>query len=171
MVAVLLITLPAVAAVIVRWWAHPLDAAGLAAVTVVMGVLTVIDVRQHRLPDTVVVPLTVAVSAFVAGHALAEGEPAGLVVPVAAGLGASTLFFLGWLAGGVGLGDVKLVFPLVLLVRWIGGDALWAAVLVTASVGGVAAVTVMMAGRGRSHRMAYGPYLAAGAVAGMLTGP
>lgn len=161
----------AVVSVVLRWWTLPLDAVALGAVTATLGILSVIDLREHRLPNAVVGPLTLAVVAFLAGHALAEAAPSALVPPLLTGLGASGLFYLGWWAGGLGLGDVKLVFPLVALLRWAGGGALTTAVAVTALVGGVAAVVIMAGGRSRPRRMAYGPVLAAGAVAGLLVGP
>jgi leader peptidase (prepilin peptidase)/N-methyltransferase len=132
-----------------------------------------IDLREHRLPNRLVVPgigiglLTWAI------ESLATGRP--VLTPIVAG-SASALFLLALCVfGGIGMGDVKLAAAI--------GLASWAPFVGVLSpvigflVGGVASV-VLIAGRGRANthdsandsakvrrldkRMAFGPYLLAG---------
>ncbi len=124
-----------------------------------------IDLREHRLPNRIVVP-GIAVGLVAAGLSwAATGEPP--LIPLAAAGATAGLLFLLSLGGGIGMGDVKLA---VLL-----GLASPAVAIALASpvagflLGGVAASIVMirglLAGRGRAAgraHLAFGPYLLAG---------
>ena len=120
----------------------------------VLAALTRIDVREHRLPDRLTLPL------LVLGLALAAGRTAS--VPFAELAGASAGFLLFWALGevhyrlrgieGLGLGDAKL---LAAAGAWLGWRDLPALILI-AALGGLAAAFLHWDRR----RIAFGPWLA-----------
>lgn len=134
---------------------------GVALVPVV-----VIDLEHKLIPDIIVLPA--------AGLCLAiaiASNPREWWVSVAAALGAAGFLFLLWLVhpGGMGLGDVKLA----LLLGAVLGASVVPALLV-AFAGGAALGVVLLARYGsRARKMAvpFGPFLAAGALAGLWFGP
>jgi len=118
----------------------------LAAVT---PALVLADLRSHRLPNRMVVP----------------GIGVGLVavalqwswVPLAAGLAYGGALYLMSLAGGIGMGDVKLAT----LIGLAAGTATLDAAVAAFLLGGVAASIVLLR-RGRGARIPFGPWLLAG---------
>ncbi len=134
---------------------------GVALVPVV-----VIDLEHHLIPDIIVLP-----AAALCLAAAIAADPREWWVSVAAALGASGFLFLLWLVhpGGMGLGDVKLA---LLLGAVLGASVIPA--LLVAFAGGAALGVVLLARFGsRARKMAvpFGPFLAAGALAGLWFGP
>jgi leader peptidase (prepilin peptidase)/N-methyltransferase len=128
--------------------AGAIPAVALAAVT---PELVRVDLREHRLPNRMVVPGIVAgLVAAVAGWS---------ALPVLAGVAFAGFLWLLGLRGGVGMGDVKLAALLGLASPTLAVAV--AAPLVAFLLGGVAASTVLLR-RGRGHRIAFGPWLLAG---------
>jgi leader peptidase (prepilin peptidase)/N-methyltransferase len=128
--------------------------------------IVVIDLEHKLIPDIIVLPAAALCLAF----AIAA-DPREWWVSVAAALGASGFLFLLWLVhpGGMGLGDVKLA----LLLGAVLGASVVPALLV-AFAGGAALGVVLLARYGsRARKMAvpFGPFLAAGALAGLWFGP
>ena len=136
----------------------------LAAVT---PELVRVDLREHRLPNRMVVPgLAVGVAAAALSWVV-SGEPP--LVPLVAALATAALLAILGLGGGIGMGDVKLA-------ALIGLASPTIAIALTSPIaafllGGVAASIVLLrgvlAGRGREARrahLAFGPYLLAGYV-------
>jgi leader peptidase (prepilin peptidase) / N-methyltransferase len=138
----------------------------LAAVT---PELVRVDLREHRLPNRLVVPgigiglATWAVESLAVGHLV--------LTPIVAG-SASALFLLALCVfGGMGMGDVKLAATLG-LASWVPFVGVLSPV-VGFLLGGFASV-LLIARRGRAttrdgadtsghgNRMAFGPYLLAG---------
>lgn len=113
--------------------------------------LIVVDLREHRLPNRMVMPgLAVGLIA-----ALLQWSP----VPVIAGAAYAGFLLLLGLAGGIGMGDVKLaaLIGLASPTLVIGATAAVAAFV----LGGVAA-SIALVRRGRGTRIAFGPWLLAG---------
>jgi leader peptidase (prepilin peptidase)/N-methyltransferase len=142
------------------WGAVAAGALLLALVPVV-----VIDVRHRLIPDAVVLP-----AAAVALAAAVAADPARWWVPAAAALGAAGVLLVPWLArpAAMGLGDVKLALAM--------GAALGAAV-VPALAAAFAAAAAACAGlllrhgrRARGMAVPFGPFLAGGAVVGLVWG-
>ncbi|HEV7742864.1 MAG TPA: A24 family peptidase [Pseudolysinimonas sp.] len=131
----------------------------LAAVT---PALIRVDVREHRLPNRMVVPgLVVGLASALLGWTLLGCSP----FPVLAGLAFGGSLWLLVLAGGIGMGDVKLA-------ALIGFASPTPTVAVAAPViafltAGVVAVVVLIR-RGRSSRIAFGPFLLAGYFAAVV---
>lgn len=124
-----------------------------------------IDLREHRLPNRLVVP-GLLVGLVAAGLSWAvTGEPP--LIPLVAALATSGLLALLALGGGIGMGDVKLSGVLGLASPTVA--IALAAPVAGFLLGGVAASILMirglLAGRGReaarSH-LAFGPYLLLG---------
>ena len=144
-----------------------LDKQGLfaAAFVVVLGVLTVIDLEQRRLPNRIVLP-----GAVVALATQVALQPDRTLEWVLAAIGAALFFFVPLLfyPSGMGMGDVKLAFML--------GAALGTSVvvaLVVACFGVALAGIVLIVRHGASARkraVPFGPFLAGGAVIALFAG-
>lgn len=83
---------------------------------------------------------------------------------VAAAAGGAFFFFLAWVSkGGIGGGDIKLMFVLGL---WFGTIHLFRILCAGMILGGLAAACLLLfGGKGRKDRFAYGPYFAIAAMA------
>lgn len=123
------------------------------------------DYERHRIPNAVSYPAAAAAAAFC--WAWPDRTVADIAVGAAFALGAGGIFFgLGLLARGtgLGLGDVKLMLLIGLLLGWpVVMFALFGGVMLA----GIPAVALILRGRTGAH-FAYGPYLAAGGLVGLL---
>lgn len=147
----------------------PALAVFLAVVVLVSAWLAVVDFREHRLPNRIVGPLAVAVAAVLLLTGLAEDDLGRTGRAVGLGLMVSAFLLLANIIGGLGMGDVKYGFPMAATVGWFGWDALSVTIVITTLAGAVAAGAMLLAGRGRSYRLSYGPYMALGLVGGLLS--
>lgn len=142
------------------------DAVVAAALLVALVPVVVIDVRHRLIPDLVVLP-----AAAVATAAAVAADPGRWWAPGAAALGAAGFLLLPWLVHreAIGLGDVKLALLM--------GAALGASVVAALAVAfaAAAALAIVLAARfgARARRMAvpFGPFLAGGALVGLVWGP
>jgi leader peptidase (prepilin peptidase)/N-methyltransferase len=142
------------------------NAAGvIAAFTgAVLVVLSVIDLESHRLPNRIVLP-----SAALVLVARLATEPEHWAAWVGAGAGAFACLLALGLAypAGLGMGDVKLA---LLLGAALGGAVLTALFLGTLAAGLAGLVLLVRDGReARRRAIAFGPYLAFGAIVTLLT--
>jgi leader peptidase (prepilin peptidase) / N-methyltransferase len=131
----------------------------------VLVVLSVIDLRERRLPNRIVLPSAVLVLA--AQIARAPDQTAEWVL---AALGASLFLFLPLLVypAGMGMGDVKLAF---LLGAALGRDVVLALLIGLLASFGVA--VGLLAIRGASARrtfIPFGPFLSFGSVVALFVG-
>ena len=139
--------------------------------------LTMIDIDQQLLPDSITLPLLwlgIAVSLF---HSTASALPfADLKSSViGAMLGYSTLWCVYWLfrlltgKEGMGYGDFKL---LAALGAWLGWQMLPLVILLSALTGAVTGVAmILLLGRDRQLPIPFGPYLAVAGLIALLWGP
>lgn len=151
-------------------WANsgrgPLVALMIGLFAAVLVFLAVIDWKTHRLPNSIVLPLYP-----VLGLAVAGGVMTGAIAPAAALTGVISMgaaFIILWLfafvTGGLGFGDVKLGGLLGLVCGLESGyAAALGAVILPMILGGLVALPLMFAGRGK-HELAFGPYMVAGAL-------
>ncbi|MEU2716121.1 A24 family peptidase [Streptomyces sp. NPDC007205] len=135
--------------------------------------LAVVDLRVQRLPDPLTLPLAGAALALL-GLAALLPEHAGhwltaLYGALALGAGYYALYLIN--PAGMGFGDVKLAVGVGAVLGWYG----WSTVLLGAFAGfllgalyGGALVVVRRAGR--KSVIPFGPFLLAGALAGLLIG-
>jgi leader peptidase (prepilin peptidase)/N-methyltransferase len=115
------------------------------------------DVREHRLPNLLVVPgIAVGLLSCAAEWAITGQVP---LVPLAAGLTYAGFLLVLNLVGGLGMGDVKLGAALG-LASWNLSIAILSPV-VAFLVGGLVSVALLIAGR-RGQKIAFGPFLLAG---------
>ncbi|MQW74934.1 prepilin peptidase [Nocardioides sp. dk4132] len=155
-------------------WRVPL--VGLVPLVPVCVALAVIDWRTRLLPRLVVLPATGALLVLVVLDALVLGEPSDLVRPLAGLVAARSFFWVLWRvhSAGMGFGDVRLAALVGLALGWLG----WAELVVGMYAGfvlfAVPGLLVALVRRDRRvlRRAApYGPFLVAGALAGVLVGP
>ena len=141
------------------WVAIGPHVAGIPAlyVAAVAPELARIDIAEHRLPNRLVVPGLVVGLLAAAGSWLTTGVPP--LVPLVAAAAFGGLLFLFAIAGGMGMGDVKLAAVLGLASPT--SVIAFASPLLAFLLGGVGALVVLIA-RGRGTRIPFGPYLLAG---------
>lgn len=133
-------------------------------------VLAVIDAQTHRLPDVIVLPLyavvTIPLLYSAAAGTISWGDAgvAGICMAVMLAVMGAVHFFTN---GGLGFGDVKLSGAIGLVLGVYGGyETLLGGYVLPCLLGGATAFVMMFTGRGRGF--AFGPYLAAGALAVLL---
>lgn len=149
--------------------------AGPAILTAVFGLLLVVasstDFERRIIPNRITYPAIVA--ALVFAWAWPDRSLADIALGGAVALGvAAALFLFGILFGGAvgssatvfGLGDVKLIVLLGLLVGW---PAILAALFMGVLAAGIPSVVMLLSGRGRQV-FSYGPYLALGGLVVLL---
>ena len=148
--------LPLVAVGILATGVSPSTAAVvyLAAVT---PWITWYDLREHRIPNALVVPAIGLGLASCAGEWLASGRPP--IEPLVAGAGCTAFLLLLNLMGGMGMGDVKLGAALG-LASWSPSVAVLSPVIAF-FVGGIVSAVLLTLGR-RGARIAFGPFLLGG---------
>ena len=150
-------------------------AAGVGPVTVTLLYLAAVtpalvrsDLTVRRLPNRLVLPayvvFIVALVALVAQGVIAGQFP---VVAVLSGLGYFGLLFTLSLAGGMGMGDVKLAGALGLSAGMLGVEAAVVSPLIAFLAGGVAA-TITLARNARGTHIPFGPFILAGFWAAVL---
>lgn len=135
--------------------------------------LSWVDVREHRLPDALVLPSLVVAPVLVAAVSLARGQPGSLVRAVM-GMAASWLVFRLLRAvapAGLGRGDVKLAAWTGLLTAWLSWPTLVVGFVAAVGIGGVAAVVVLLRGGSRRTAVPFGPMLLGGAVLAAVSAP
>ncbi|MGG7465059.1 prepilin peptidase [Plantibacter sp. YIM 135347] len=123
---------------------RPVSAA-LVVIAVITPQLVRIDVREHRLPNRLLLPAIVMAVPSVIVDAFVSDLPVWL--PFATGLVWFGVFFLFALAGGLGMGDAKLGLLLGLVAGCFGPSITMLAAMLGVLFGGVGAVVVLVAAR------------------------
>ncbi|WP_312871245.1 prepilin peptidase [Streptomyces lonarensis] len=137
-----------------------------------MVAVTAVDLAVLRLPDVLTYPLALLAVAGLGVCALVGGDAGGSWARalLAGGALAGALLVLALInPRGMGLGDVKLSLALGVALGWYGWDVLVLGVFagfLLASVHAVHLVALRGAGRGTAFSM--GPFLAAGALVGLV---
>lgn len=157
-------------AILVGWsWVLPaalyLAAAGLA--------LTVIDVQHKRLPNAIVAPSYAVMVVLLAVPALAEGRWDDWIRALLGGLALFLVYLLLALVypAGMGMGDVKLAGVLGMPLAWVGWGALIVGGFLGFLFGAVVGGALMLVRKaGRRSKIPFGPFMIAGAAAGLLFG-
>lgn len=139
----------------------------------VLGAACCVDAVCHRLPDRLLGRAAlwlIAATVVRLGAEVVSGAPVGEAArPVgraalsALGVGL-IMYLLAMLPSGMGLGDVKLSALCALWLGQLSVEASVAGVMLGFLLGGLTAVVLLVLRRaGRKQRMAFGPYLGAGA--------
>lgn len=145
----------------------------------VLVVLSVIDLEHHLLPNKVVFPAVAAGWVGLALVAVTDGAPSDLLGGVVGAVIFGGFFLALELLGAVlgrtlmGGGDTNLAFLLGSFLGFLGGAGLTVlGMFLGFLIGGVASVgLVLLGGATRKTHVPFGPFLAAGAVVGVLWGP
>jgi leader peptidase (prepilin peptidase)/N-methyltransferase len=166
--AVVVLGLSAAVAVAVAYRTAPIQAVLLVAMVVVSTWLSVIDFREHRLPNRIVGPLALAVLVSVLAAGLIDDDLARSWRALGFGAALSAILLLANIVGGLGMGDVKYGFPMAATVGWFGWDALSIAVMITTVTAAGFAIVLLVRGGGRHQQLAYGPFMALGMAVGLL---
>ena len=149
----------------------PWRAVLLAPFAGLMVALSVIDIRHRRIPNRLVYPAVVIAAAVIVVGDLAGGGldvlDAGIGL-FAYGLGLLIIALIS--PAGMGMGDVKLVGLIGLVLGSIGLDLVAVAAAMGILLGGVGAIVALLAGAGRKSAIPFGPYLASGAVIAVFVG-
>lgn len=140
---------------------------GFVAVAVATWPLIAADVSEHRLPNKIVLPCYPIAAIGLAIHSIVTGNSPALAV--IASLGCVTVFALMHLLGGMGMGDVKLVGVLALLLGSLGVTSLMVGFASAFLFGAVAGGwTMATQHRAATHRIPFGPFLLVGFWLGVL---
>lgn len=153
-------------------WRVGMDAVlpALLAVTAAGTAISIVDLREKRIPNRMLLVAAPVVAVLLAAGLLLGGEPGRLLAVLAGAAAMFVLYFVIALIApaAMGMGDVKLAALLggalgaMGLTAWLGG--LLAAYL----VGGIVAVITLVAGRvGWRGSIPFGPWMVAGAVVGL----
>lgn len=143
----------------------------LAAAGVLLGY---IDVRARRLPDRFTLPSYGIAAALLAAAAPFTDDGLRRFLYALAGMALLYAVYLVQalaVSASVGWGDVKLAGVLGLGLGWFGKDAWLAGLLAISLLGAAGGLGVLIARRTRKGEFAYGPYMLAGALAGVLAFP
>lgn len=129
--------------------------------------LVFIDLRVHRLPNALTYPAAAGVAVFVVAQAAASGQwDSALRAGLVAALTVAFFLLVALLIRGLGLGDVKLIGSITLLLSWWGWGAVFTALFVAFVSAGVAGAVLVGLGRISPHgHLPMGPYLVAGTLA------
>ncbi|MGP4112560.1 prepilin peptidase [Streptomyces sp. 4N509B] len=143
----------------------------LAAPAVVL--LAAVDRAVQRLPDVLTLPLgaltVVGLAAAAPLSAAAGNWPRAVLGGLALGLVYLVLFLIS--PNGMGFGDVKLAVPVGVALGWYGWDVLFFGTFVGFLLAAGYGVVLVVAGRaGRRTAVPFGPFMALGALAGLILG-
>lgn len=136
-------------------------------------ILAAIDIREHRLPNRIVLPAFPVLAALFTVACLL-GTPWSRLLSAAVGGVAMFVFYALLRAlpgGGMGGGDVKLAGVLGMALGFAGWSALALGAFAGFILGGVYGTALLLAGRAqRSTAIPFGPWMLAGACVGLALG-
>lgn len=135
--------------------------------------LIVVDVRTHRLPNRIVLPTLAALLVLVATDAVVTGESSAMVRALLGMLVLCGFYALLRLISrsGMGGGDVKLAAVIGLVLGWHGWTELVVGAASAFVLGSLFALALILLRRADgATRIAFGPWMIAGAVFGVFIG-
>ncbi|MGW7330361.1 prepilin peptidase [Streptomyces sp. NPDC054840] len=135
--------------------------------------LALVDRAVHRLPDVLTLPLAAAAAALLGAAALAPGSAGSWRLALLGGgaLGAAYLLLHLINPAGMGFGDVKLALSLGVALGWYGWGVWSAGAFLGLLYGALYGMYVLLCGPDeRNQGYAFGPFMAAGALTGVLLG-
>ncbi|GGT34464.1 prepilin peptidase [Streptomyces chromofuscus] len=142
-------------------------------ITPVGVLLAVVDVRVRRLPDPLTLPLAAGTLALLAVAAQVPGNDGDWSAALLGALALSGFYQLLCLVnpGGMGFGDVKLAVGAGAVLGWYGWGAVLLGTFAAFASGAVyGGALVVLRKAGRKTAIPFGPFLLAGACAGLLLG-
>lgn len=132
--------------------------------------LAVVDAREHRIPDKVLLPLTLVVVSALTVVAIGIGEPQRILAGAIGATAMFSVFFILGLAGGIGFGDVKLAGLIGFYLAWLSPTTAIAGAVLAYVFAAPHAIVAIVRHRktGERARIAFGPYMIAGAATAVL---
>ncbi|WP_327285163.1 MULTISPECIES: A24 family peptidase [unclassified Streptomyces] len=143
------------------------------AVAPVLVLLGLVDLAVQRLPDVLTLPLAAATALGLGAAALLPGSggtwSGALLGGVALGAAYLVLFLIN--PAGMGLGDVKLALALGVTLGWYGWGVWAVGAFLGFLYGALYGLALVLRGpAGGRTAFAFGPFMAAGALTGVLLG-
>lgn len=135
--------------------------------------LAVVDAVVHRLPDVLTLPAAGAAAVLLGAAALLPGHQGSWTGALTGGLALAVVYFVLFLIrpDGLGFGDVKLALGLGIALGWYGWGVLFIGAFAGFLLGSVYGIGMMILRRaGRGTAMPFGPFMAFGALLGLLLG-
>ncbi|MFJ9976629.1 prepilin peptidase [Streptomyces cyaneofuscatus] len=135
--------------------------------------LATVDRRVHRLPDPLTLPLAAAAVLLLGGAALLPGHAGSWTSGLLGGLVLGGFYLLLFLINpnGMGFGDVKLALALGVALGWYGWEVLFLGGFAGFLFGAAYGLGLVLLRRaGRKTGIPFGPFMIAGALAGVLLG-
>ncbi|MET9432643.1 A24 family peptidase [Streptomyces sp. NPDC006551] len=135
--------------------------------------LASVDVRVHRLPDGLTLPLAAATPSLLGAAALLPYDAGswGHALLGALALGGAYLVLFLINPGGMGFGDVKLALSLGAALGWYGWGILFAGAFAGFLLGSLYGLGLILSRRGgRKAAIPFGPFMLGGALLGLLLG-
>lgn len=132
--------------------------------------LSIIDVREHRLPNrgTLVLLLVLIVFAVLAAWSLSDFQALWRSIAAAAVLFAVYLVLNVVYPAGLGMGDVKLAPSVGLALGWVSWSAVWwGSVFAVFSMGLLSLVLLMTRKASMKTALPFGPFMFLGAFIGL----
>jgi leader peptidase (prepilin peptidase)/N-methyltransferase len=149
----------------------PWAALAVSALLALLPAISVIDIQRKIIPNRIVYPALVAFPVYLV-VATVLGAPFDLL-DAALGflLYGGGLLLVALVSRGMGMGDVKLVALIGIVLGALGLSIVGVAAAAAIVLGGIGGVVALIAGKGRKSTIPFGPYLAAGAVVAAFWGP
>ncbi|MFG2643053.1 prepilin peptidase [Streptomyces sp. NPDC048370] len=135
--------------------------------------LATVDVRVHRLPDPLTLPLAAATPLLLLGAELLPYDAGSWFHALLGGLALGGGYFVLFLIrpSGMGFGDVKLALSLGAALGWYGWGVLFAGTFAGFLLGSLYGLGLVLARRGsRKSAIPFGPFMIGGALLGLLLG-
>lgn len=156
------------------WAEHVLELVVLALMALVSALLITVDLAAHRLPNAIVAPpYPIVVGCWALLGVLAEDySDLWRALLAGAGLAAAYLVLALVSPSGLGLGDVKLAGLLGVVLGWYGWEEVVTGTIAAFVLGGVFALVLLAWSKAdRRTHLAFGPWMIAGGVVGLVWGP
>ena len=141
--------------------------------TAALLAISIIDLEHFIVPDRITVPLTVSALGLLGLAAVAEGNSWRFGRTLLGGVAyfAFLLLLNIFYPKGMGMGDVKLAFPLGLYLGWFGWGHVFLGGFLAFLLGAVVGVTLIATKiKSRKDVVPFGPFLALGAMLTILWG-
>ncbi|WP_433545922.1 prepilin peptidase [Streptomyces sp. CA-294286] len=135
--------------------------------------LAVVDRRVHRLPDVLTLPLAGAATGLLGLAELLPGDDGSWFGALLGGAGLGATYFVLFLINpaGMGFGDVKLALGIGTVLGWYGWSVLFVGAMAGFVLGALYGLGLILMRRGgRRTAIPFGPFMLAGAWAGLLLG-
>ncbi|MFE7098562.1 prepilin peptidase [Streptomyces erythrochromogenes] len=149
------------------------EAAAYAGLAPLLVLLALVDRAVHRLPDVLTLPLAAGAAALLGIAALLPGSAGSWRLALLGGgaLGAAYLVLHLINPAGMGFGDVKLALSLGVALGWYGWGVWASGAFLGLLYGALYGLALLLRGSAtRDQGFAFGPFMAAGALTGVVLG-